>query len=69
LIYAGGGVVVVLLACWLVGRWRSRKIRPSLLERESALDIALRRFERGEIGERELHAAEQRALGSERQAA
>ncbi|MCK4373717.1 MAG: hypothetical protein KAX19_00270 [Candidatus Brocadiae bacterium] len=59
-LYVGCGIAFVVLVSWLAGRLRGRKRRPR--EGESRLDVAQRRYEAGEIGERELEEVKRRHL-------
>ena len=50
--YVALTTVAILLISWLFGTLRAHKTRPHM--GETPMDVALRRYEAGEIGDREL---------------
>jgi hypothetical protein len=63
LLYVAAASGAIILTGLLVGHLRSRRVRPGLrrLEEESPLGVARRRYEAGQIGERELEQVRRHA--------
>ncbi len=56
--YVALATVVILLISWLFGALRAHKTRPHM--DETPMDVAVRRYQAGEIGERELEQTRHR---------
>ncbi len=62
-LYVAATSAAIIAVGALIGWWRSTKVRPGLrrLEEQTPLAVGRRRYEAGEIGERELEQVRRRA--------